>query len=74
MGDYVLDPTVFATLRPVYKKTDRDVYIYYSSKLYFILVITVSQLYSSLQHLEPGLLVLITGLAMDGSVVRREDY
>ena len=33
MGRYVLDVNKAAQLRPVYKKTDRDYYIYFSSKL-----------------------------------------
>ena len=74
MGLYVLEENKSAQLRPVYKKTDRDYYIYYSSKLYFILVITVSQLYLSLQLLETGVLVLTTGVPEDGSRVRRKDY
>ena len=45
MGDYELDPSVTAQLRPVYKKTDSDIYIYYPGKLYFILVITGSVLF-----------------------------
>ena len=32
MGDYKLDNTKTAQLRKVYKKTDRDYYIFYSSK------------------------------------------
>ena len=50
MGLYVLEENKSAQLRPVYKKTDRyrQYYIYYSRKLYFILVVTVSQLYLSL--------------------------
>ena len=44
MGLYVLEENKTAQLRPVYKKTDRDYYIYYDGKLYFILVISVSQL------------------------------
>ena len=60
MGRYDLDPTLTAQLRPVYKKTDRDEYIYYNGKLYFILVIKVSQLsvILSLQYLESGLSVI----------------
>ena len=54
MGEYELDPTLTAEDRPVYKKTDRDYFIYYSGELYFILVITVTQLYLSLQLLDPG--------------------
>ena len=67
MGVYDLDPTLTAQLRPVYKKTDRDYYIFYNRKLYFILVITVSQLYLSLQLLDSGLLVLTTRLPLEGS-------
>ena len=73
MGRYVLEKNKTAQLRPVYKKTDRDYYIHYS-KLYFILVITVSQLYLSLQLGDGGLLVVTTGLPVDGSRVRRQDY
>ena len=54
MGRYKLETDKSAQLKPVYKKTDRDFYIFYSSKLYFILVITVSQLYLSLQHMDGG--------------------
>ena len=43
MGDYVLEENKSVLLRPVYKKTDSDDYIFYNRKLYFILVITVSQ-------------------------------
>ena len=32
MGVYELDCSKSAQLRPVYKKTDRDYYIYYNSK------------------------------------------
>ena len=32
MGDYKLENTKTAQLRKVYKKTDRDYYIFYSSK------------------------------------------
>ena len=32
MGDYKLDNTKTTQLRKVYKKTDRDYYIFYSSK------------------------------------------
>ena len=50
MGDYKLDPSLSAQLRPVYKKTDRDIYgdiyIYYNCKLYSILVITGSVLFN----------------------------
>ena len=45
MGRYELDVNKAAQLRPVYKKTDRDYYIYYNSKLYFILVITGSVMF-----------------------------
>ena len=45
MGRYVLEVNKTAQLRPVYKKTDRDYYIYYSRKLYFILVITGSVMF-----------------------------
>ena len=45
MGLYVLEENKTAQLRPVYKKTDGDYYIFYTSKLYFILVISGSQLY-----------------------------
>ena len=45
MGRYVLDVNKTAQLRPVYKKTDRDYYIYYNRKLYFILVITGSVMF-----------------------------
>ena len=42
MGLYNKDDEV-AYLRPVYKKTDRDdLFIFYDSKLYFIMVITGS--------------------------------
>ena len=34
MGDFKLENTKTAYLRKVYKKTDRDVYIFYSSKFY----------------------------------------
>ena len=34
MGDYKLENTKTAQLRKVYKKTDRDFYIFYSSKFY----------------------------------------
>ena len=34
-GDYKLDNTKTAQLRKVYKKTDRDYYIFYSSKFYY---------------------------------------
>ena len=39
MGLYNKDDEV-AMLRPVYKKTDRDEFIFYNRKLYFIMVIT----------------------------------
>lgn len=45
MGLYVLDVNKAAGLRPVYKKTDRDYYIYYG-KLYFIMVITGSVMFN----------------------------
>ena len=32
MGDYILDTTMTAQLRKVYKKTDGDYYIFYASK------------------------------------------
>ena len=41
MGLYNKDDEV-ANLRPVYKKTDGDYFIFYNSKLYFIMVITGS--------------------------------
>ena len=59
MGRYDLDPSLTAQLRPVYKQTDVDYYIYYAGKLYFILVITVSQLYLSLQYMDGGILVVV---------------
>ena len=46
MGRYVLDVNKTAQLRPVYKKTDRDYYIFYDSKLYFIWVITGSDMFT----------------------------
>ena len=60
MGLYNKDDEV-AYLRPVYKKTDRDdLFIFYDSKLYFIMVITVySLLYLSLQVISIGILVMI---------------
>ena len=45
MGLYNKDDEV-AMLRPVYKKTDRDEFIFYSSKLYFIMVITGSVVFA----------------------------
>ena len=45
MGRYVLDVNKTAQLRPVYKKTDRDDYIRYSRKLYFMLVIRGSVMF-----------------------------
>ena len=45
MGLYNKDDKV-AYLRPVYKKTDRDdVFMFYTSKLYFIMVITGSVIF-----------------------------
>ena len=44
MGLYNKDDEV-AYLRPVYKKTDRDYFIFFTSKLYFIMVITGSVLF-----------------------------
>ena len=44
MGLYYKDDEV-AHLRPVYKRTDRDEYIFYDSKLYFIMVITGSVIF-----------------------------
>ena len=44
MGLYNKDDEV-AYLRPVYKKTDRDYFIFYNSKLYFIMVITGSVIF-----------------------------
>jgi len=38
MGRYQLETDKSAQLRPVYKKTDRDYYIYYNSKLYIIMI------------------------------------
>ena len=35
MGDYKLDNTKTAQLRKVYKKTDRDYYIFYSGNFYY---------------------------------------
>ena len=74
IGRYVLQENKAAVLRPVFKKKDGDYYIYYSSKLYFILVISRSQLYLSMQHLLCGLLVTTSWLTVDILRVRREDY
>ena len=38
MGEYRMEKTKSAQLRPVYKKTDRDYYIYYDSKFYIVTV------------------------------------
>ena len=38
MGEYRMEKTKSAQLRPVYKKTDRDYYIFYSSKFYIVTV------------------------------------
>ena len=74
MGRYVLEENKTAMLKPVYKKTDGAYYIFYSRKLYFILLIRVSQLYLPLQRLVAGLFMRTIRLAMDGCGVRREDY
>ena len=46
MGHYVLNANKAARMRPVYKKIDGDYYIYYARKLYFILVITGSVMFT----------------------------
>ena len=38
MGEYRMDKTKTAQRRPVYKKTDGDYYIFYSSKFYIVTV------------------------------------
>ena len=38
MGEYRMDKTKISQLRPVYKKTDGDYYIYYASKFYTVTV------------------------------------
>ena len=38
MGEYRMDKTKSAQLRPVYKKTDGDYYIFYNSKFYIVTV------------------------------------
>ena len=37
MGSYVLDLRETAHLKPVYKKTDEDIYIFYDRKLYLVI-------------------------------------
>ena len=43
MARYVLQKNKAALLRPVYRKTDEDYYIYYSGKLYSCFVFSISQ-------------------------------
>ena len=38
MGEYRMEETKSAQLRPVYKKTDGDYYIFYNSKFYIVTV------------------------------------
>ena len=57
MGRYQLETDKSAQLRPVYKKTDRDVFIFYSGKFYIMMM--AGSGYLSLQELEDGWLVLI---------------
>ena len=38
MGEYRMERTKSAQLRPVYKKTDGDYYIFYDSKFYIVTV------------------------------------
>ena len=38
MGEYRMERNKSAKLRPVYKKTDRNEYIFYSSKFYIVTV------------------------------------
>ena len=38
MGEYRMDKTKSAKLRPVYKKTDGNYYIFYDSKFYIVTV------------------------------------
>ena len=68
MGLYYKDDEV-THLRPVYRKTDEDYFIFYAGMLNFTMVIT-GQSYLSLQMMEDGQLVYIQ---LDGSGVRRQD-
>ena len=57
MGDYKLENTKTAQLRKVYKKTDRDYFIFYNRKFYYD--DNVGSRYLSFQELGTGWLVLI---------------
>ena len=62
MGHYVLDENKTAQLRPVYKKTDRDWFIFYSGKAeMFTFYIRGVKIFICiyLQQVEGGLLVTI---------------
>ena len=58
MGDYKLENTKTAQLRKVYKKTDEDFFIFYTS-ISFIMTIMFGSRYLSFQEMGSGWSVLI---------------